>query len=527
MLASAGGAKPAGGMRREGSAARGPGVALARVLGAAFAGVFAAAFLGAGVFIAAFFARGFAAVSRFALRRCGRVRGRLVRTSGVESSGAMRDALSPIGRRVAAVGSVRVRWALLAILVVALAARVAVVAGTPDYRPFGDPADYDRHAVWLAGAGTYAPTAYANPGGPAALRPPAYPYALAAVYKVTGGHLTAGRILNIALGVAAVLLLFLLALRLLGPPAAVAAGALAAVFPPLVWLSAGLAAENVFIPLMLGALVALARLRAAPARRWALLAGALIGLAALARSNGAVLVVPAALAIAGAGLARRRAARLGALALAAFVLVMAPWTIRNAAAFGRFLPLGTQSGYTMAGQYNDRAAEPGYLKAIWRVPQTVPGFKPLFHRADLDEGIVDASLRRQALDFAWRHPGYVLDAAWLNARRMIDVGPAHEFTRLVSDTEMGIPRSWFGITTTTLHVALLLALLGALLLALRRTPLRLPAYVWITPLLLFLSVVGWSGAPRYRTPLDPFLLVFAATALISLSSLREITRNRG
>src|SRR6266542_1361491 len=43
---------------------------------------------------------------------------------------------------------------------------------------------------------------------------------------------------------------------------------------------------------------------------------------------------------------------------------------------------------------------------------------------------------------------------------------------------------------------------------------RAPPYVWLVPALMFLSVVFLVvETPRYRTPIDPFLVLLAAAAL--------------
>ena len=61
----------------------------------------------------------------------------------------------------------------LAIVVVALCLRLGLVAAQPDFRPFADAEDYDRHAVSLVQTGGYPPSGLVEGGGPSAFRPPA------------------------------------------------------------------------------------------------------------------------------------------------------------------------------------------------------------------------------------------------------------------------------------------------------------------------------------------------------------------
>ena len=69
----------------------------------------------------------------------------------------------------------------IAILVAALAIRVAWVFATPDYRLVHDAVDYDRHAVSIATV-----TLRARYGRATAFRPPAYPLFSPGVYWVFG-----------------------------------------------------------------------------------------------------------------------------------------------------------------------------------------------------------------------------------------------------------------------------------------------------------------------------------------------------
>src|SRR3954468_17075241 len=121
--------------------------------------------------------------------------------------------------------------ALLLILAVALIARLAVIVATPDFHPIFDAAHYDRLGASIAHGHGY-PGQFVPPT-PSAFRPPLYPVELAAVHLVGGGW-TAGRLLGALLGTGAVLLVFLIAERLWDRRVAIAAGAIAAVFPPLV-----------------------------------------------------------------------------------------------------------------------------------------------------------------------------------------------------------------------------------------------------------------------------------------------------
>lgn len=392
----------------------------------------------------------------------------------------------------------------------ALVVRLGVVAGAARDAPSGDAADYDRHAAALVAVGTYPQTLLAAPGGPTALRPPAYPYALAAAYRVTGGRWTAGRLLGALLGTVSVALAALIAFELFGPRVARWTAGLAAFFAPLAYLSGSLLSENLFVPAVLGALAAVLALRRTGALGWALAAGALCGLAAVTRSNGIVVALPVAL---GAWAVAGRRARAAALVVAGTLVLLAPWVARNVTAFDGRAPLGTQTGYTLAGMYNAEAYQPGNLLAVWRTPDTVAGLRSLFHRPCEDEAAVDGALRSRALRFAARHPGYVGEAIGLGALRLFDLGPGHAGVSATSYGELGIPESARALLRAELYAAIALALAGAVVLTRRRA--WGPGWVWLAAALLALSVLPTSGVPRYRAPLDPFLMMLAAVAVVA------------
>jgi hypothetical protein len=406
------------------------------------------------------------------------------------------------------------RGTLILIVAVALVLRVGLVAVTGEHVPWGDPVDYDLHAVYISEHGTYPPSNQAAPGSPAAFRPPAWPHLLAGVYEVTGARWTAGRLTAAVLGTLSVALIYAIAGAALGPAAARRAGWLAAVFPPMVFLAGSLVAESLFVFLMLLAVWAALRARASAHRfRWAVLAGVACGLAALTRTNGLALTVPVAIGLAAAaGFRPRRASvrplLVPATALVAAALTIAPWTIRNAAAFGELVPVSTQGGYTMAAVWNGDADTSGPDRGA---PHYGP-VDPLKHKPGVDEAALDRRLRRQALDYARSAPGYVVELAGLNVLRMFKLAGDESFTYYWNlERDMTAARR----AIDSVGLALVVALAFAALVSRRgrRGLARAPLWLWLFPALMLASSVLLLGNPRYRAPIDPFLVLAAAVAL--------------
>jgi 4-amino-4-deoxy-L-arabinose transferase-like glycosyltransferase len=420
----------------------------------------------------------------------------------------------------------RRRWTVVAILVVALLARGGLVAATPHYVPRIDPGDYDRLATSIADGNGYGQTNFAKPGTPAALWPPGYPYMLAAVYVVNGDHSrNSGRLLGALLGTLTVLLLYFVAREVAGVRTALVAAAIAACFPPLVMLNASLISEALFVPLELASILAVLVYRREPARlRWAVLCGALCGLAALTRTVGVLLLIPAAIGLWSARPMHRTRLIAPLIAAAVAAAVISPWTFRNAAEFHALVPISTQGGFTEAGTYNSETNTHGRLYAVWRPPNYVKQFAPLFHR--FDEAQLNDRLGSSARQYAVHHPGYAVIVTALNALRTLDIGPGHTPVTNTSYTEMGIPHVLWRLITFSAWTIVGLAALA--LVAGRRVIHLRYGFVWLVPILIYLSSIAISSgsAVRYRAPADPFLVLLAAVGLVSVAGWSRALADR-
>lgn len=431
----------------------------------------------------------------------------------------------------------RRRLALALVVGVAIALRLAVVLADAGYAPAHDAFDYDRHARSIAAGSGYPPSGFVLDGGPSALRPPAYPYFLGAVYALSDDSIAAGRIANVALGALAVVLLYLIVNGIWGPRVALVAAGLAAVFPPLVLLSRDLLSESLFLVVELAAVLCVLAFRRSGALRWAAAAGALCGLAALTRNPGVVLVVPMA---AGVWMLRpalrARALAAPALLVACAALTIAPWTLRNYAELGRLIPVTSSIGFALAGTYNQVSLADDEHPGAFRSPVVVPEYAVLFETPSVDEGTLDVTLRREALSFAWDHPAYVAEVTGNNLLRLFEltggsvVGARNAGGSLVAAPDEVVEERGIGSATPPaervgLAIAFALALLGAFAIASsRRRPARGeadpprfprgPWFLWLTPVVMLAATAVANGLPRYRVPADPFLLILAAIGLV-------------
>jgi hypothetical protein len=334
-------------------------------------------------------------------------------------------------------------------------------------------------------------------------RAPGYPAFLAIVgvgqEPVTAVPTTV-KIVQSVIALGGVLLVGLIAYGLAGPPAAVAATWLAAVYPPLVWTSSYAFSEAVFWPLGLFAAWLVDRSSSRRSHRWGLAAGLAIGAGILVRSGFALAVPLTALTLAW----RRQFALAGAIVIGA-ALVVAPWTARNYLVHGRPIAVAADGGVTfwtgnhpLAIGEGDLAANPPLKFDDARFRAEHPGLtaeqlEPLYYE--------------EALSWMAAHP---VDWIQLELRKLfyliVPIGPSY---RLHS------PR-YYTVSVASYITVLMLALVG-----LRR---RIQQPV---PAIALFGIAAIAGAlvffpqERFRLPvLDPALVIFAAVGMTTFLGSR-------
>jgi len=199
---------------------------------------------------------------------------------------------------------------------------------------------------------------------PASNYSPGLPLLAAGLYKLSGGvHERFARVVLALIGSLAILLAYLIGRRLSGPLAGLVGAGVVALYPALLEYQGMLMGEPLAATLLSGAVLAVfwaAGRNASGARGW-LVPGLLFGALALVRPE----FLAIALLVAGVVLMRRgrdgwRACLRQALVLlVGVVVVVAPWTARNAVALDRFVPVSTGGGQVLfAGSYLPSGGNP-------------------------------------------------------------------------------------------------------------------------------------------------------------------------
>lgn len=419
----------------------------------------------------------------------------------------------------------RTWWAAgLLIVLLAGALRVAYVEVTPAAQLIHDAYDYDGHARSIAATGAFSTTLAHR--RPSAFRPPGYPYVLGAAYRLTGvrdaevgRRVHVAQLLGAVIGALTVGMIGLLAAQLWGGLVAVVAAGLAAIYVPLVTVGTAVMSEGLSTLLMLAALVAaLQHRRSAHSWRWVLLAGLLAGLGVLTRANALVLLLPLVLAVWTERPRLSRAALARPVALVAVAaLAVVPWTIRNAVVLDTFVPVSTQLGSAMAGTYNHESRTDGDNPWSWRSIDRVAEYDDLARRvSSIPEAELERRVRARALDFIRERPVSVAEVGFWNTIRMFELAGLQR-ARETSAT-ISIPAGWAVAGVACFWLFVLLAVAGARTARARATP----GLVWLVPLLFAASVVFLTlETPRYRTAVEPFVVLLAALAVARVLERRR------
>ena len=349
---------------------------------------------------------------------------------------------------------------------------------------------------------------FSNAGRPNVENPPLYPLAVAAAYGVGGRGWWSVAMLQALIDAGSLLLLYLLARRLFGRTAGLLAAFMFALYPYLAGQAALLMDTSLFVLVLLAFLYALTRAADTGHAAWAAAAGALAAGTLLVRPTAVaiLLVTPGLLALLGAD--RHRILRVLGLSAAVGVLVLVPWTVRNAVQFHAFVPTSAKFGENFYAGNSPHAAEyisQGRSTDLLRLRADAP--KPPAAWNDVRR---DSWWLHRGLDWANAHPG-----AWAHALRVKleafwswDLNP-----RTLGQT--GTKEALYTIT----YAPLLFVALAGLALGIRpgrRRELGFVALILAAFTLIHVLVVGYT---RLRAPLDPLLMAVASLVLAEAAQL--------
>jgi 4-amino-4-deoxy-L-arabinose transferase-like glycosyltransferase len=398
--------------------------------------------------------------------------------------------------------------ALLAIVAAAVAIRVVYTLVEAPWPPPGlDDQFYFSALPKLVadGAGWVRPLAFLfqDSSVPTAEHPPLHSVVLTGLAELGGTSPDAQRLTGSVFGAGTIVAVGVLGRRLAGDRAGLLAAGLAALYPVLITADGALMSESLFGLLVALMLLAAYRVVEAPTVGRAVVLGAVAALAALTRGEALLLLALVLVPV----LRRPAGLRATGVAFAAFVVLLAPWTVRNWIAFDQPVVIANSSGSAIAGA-NCEATYFGDQLGGWR-PQCVREYPG-------NEAESFSRARRDGTDYARDH---------LDRLPVVLAVRVARVWALYDHLQVPEGRS---VRAHKLGLAMLLVLVplaagGALVLRRRGVD------IWI----LFAPVVMVSltallsyGNQRFRQPADVALVVPAAVALDAVWGRRVASRTR-
>lgn len=392
---------------------------------------------------------------------------------------------------------------LAAVAAVALGVRVAAALGARDHLVQGDAMVFHQVAQHLADGDGFMQAFRAQP---TAEHPPGWEVVLAGADLLGGNGYLSHRLLGAAIGTVTVVLIGLLGRRVgasavgvrgrgaEGSAVGLVAAAITAVYPMLWAADVSLMSETLYGALLVAALLATTRVRDGGPRQAALL-GAVLGLAALTRGE-AVLLVPLLLVP-----LTWRSRRAMAAGVAAFTLVLAPWTIRNLATFEEpVLISGNANGIWVGANCDDTYH--GELVGYWRFQCYLP------ERPGEDESQYYARQRDAGLEYAWEHAERWPAVIPARVLRLLDAWDVEQSQFINAQEGRGSRATRWGIRMWWLLAPLAAA--GAVMTRRHR-------WILLAPAVMVLAVaIATYGTTRFRYAAEPSVCVLAAVALTVL-----------
>jgi len=389
----------------------------------------------------------------------------------------------------------RFRRTLLLLTLAGLAVRAAFLVLEPATSPVADERTWTEWARIVAER----PSPFRHK---MIFHPPLYPYFLAGPFAVTGTFV-ASQVLQVIVASLLIPAVGRVGARTLGNRAGLAAAAIAAFYPELVWFACHFWVENVFLVLLWWAFERLLAADAHGRQPDAAAAGALWGGAILASETALYFLPIAAVWL----LARRaragfvRAAVLSAVAIA----VVAPWTYRNWVAFEAFVPVSTAGGQNL-------------FQGNTHIPRD-----ETYRMVDEVQGRIEQYRYARAMGLAAirdRQPAWIFE-------KLAEQMPM--FWEAESMALIHVKRGAYGkvapAAAIVLSAVMILPYLAVLVLAVRGLA-TLPLARGVPLLLLFvvyynaIHVVA-HGFNRYRLPVMPVLFLMAAWGLRRAKDARD------
>ena len=369
------------------------------------------------------------------------------------------------------------------IFIVAATVRIFYISSVSHAPLENDAKEYNTLGIFLSqGKG------YVNVSGePTAYRPPIYPLFLGAIYFIAGHNLLWVRLFQAFMGAAICVLAYLIAIKIFNEKIATLSGVLCCLYPPLVFDVSQIMTETLFsFLLMLGIWLLISRRGSVNL----FLSGFVFSLALLTRPF-LVFFLPFVcywLILR----YKNGAPKKMAILIAGILIALLPWTIRNYYRLGTFVPFANVGGLTLYNSYV--------------VPQKGFGFNSLKSIDDEYFEIGNETLRnkyliRKSIEYVKYNPAKVIQLTAVKMLLFIYPFDGH----------------WYPLSLGSKYnifwgVILCFSMLGIIIhLDDRDINKKLIIFLFIS---FVIGIIVFYGSPRFRLPIDPLLICFAAGGFV-------------
>ncbi len=400
---------------------------------------------------------------------------------------------------------------LLLLLILCLLLRLVWIFVFSPIELTDDPKAYDSIAKGLIQGEGY------QEEGKRAFRPPGYPYFLAALYSILGAQPLPVYLVQAVLAVITCLLIFLLGKKLSNERTGLWAAGFFAVYPQFIRYPGNLYVETLFIFLFLFALVFLFDVAQKPSYPKSVMVGILLGLSALVREVAIFMVLPillwTILMMKGSSEKRQWGKRL-CIFLVFFALTISPWTGRNYFLFHSFIPISTSGGFNFylgnnpqaTGEYNSES------------DTEIKWLQPLNNESPEERLALEVKAAKtgytKGINFILQNPGQFFQLA-LKKFVLLWRPPTYKLNLRENFNE-----TIFRILWLFNYLFLLILAIPGIWISIKKF-----GKEWTLFLLILFSVTGLHmlvfSATRFRLPLIPLLMIFAALAMDSLWTRRR------
>jgi len=375
-------------------------------------------------------------------------------------------------------------------------------------------------------------------------RPPAYPYFLSVVYRLTGGSYLAARIVQMAIGLANCVLAYFLGRRIFSRPAGLIFALLMSVYWVFIFFEGELLATVLLVTLGLSLFYLLSLWPDKFTFARGLAAGAILGLFVLTRAN-VLLFGPVVLAWSWWVARRRKDNRPLRPIWLGFVLgglvIVSPVTIRNWIVAKDFVMISTNAGISMyTGNHENATGRYAVIPNLRKLGLTaewtcfdyskmVRGIESLKGRP-MKHSEVSSYFVGKSLDFIRTHPVRALKL--MAIKTALFWGPEEVPNNKSMACEKANSATLRYMPGFPLPVSLAVLGLLQLLLSRRKKPeqdaaappltdrqVEVSTLIALFVLVYFLSYLPFFIAGRYRVPVIPFLFLFGAYGLCQTGRL--------